>query len=154
MKNSEKDVPDNFPRDSYFGALSGAAPKLLARKIDGKYVVGPNLEEVFERWTAVEDIAQQLKTKVLKKLASGEVKEPHLYYVDQEKKIRVAGWNLTASETQWLMNRVKLLVDEKHDPKGTQSSLQSNETQASEISAVLNRAELGAAQTPVFISNA
>jgi hypothetical protein len=36
----EKTTPADFPQDYGTGAVGGAQPKLLARKVGGKYVCG------------------------------------------------------------------------------------------------------------------
>jgi len=42
-------VPDDFPRDVRPASPSGAQPKLVARLIDGKFIVGQTNAERFER---------------------------------------------------------------------------------------------------------
>ncbi|CAE6895246.1 hypothetical protein R69927_05054 [Paraburkholderia domus] len=42
-------VPDDFPRDAAPAALAGAQPKLAARMINGRFVVGLTEEERMER---------------------------------------------------------------------------------------------------------
>lgn len=53
-------VPDDFPRDVAPAGLAGAQPKLAARMINGRFVVGLTEEERLERWQICEDLAQQL----------------------------------------------------------------------------------------------
>lgn len=53
-------APDDFPRDAAPAALAGAQPKLAARMINGRFVVGLTEEERMERWQICEDLAQQL----------------------------------------------------------------------------------------------
>ncbi|MFM0475668.1 hypothetical protein [Paraburkholderia strydomiana] len=62
-------APDDFPRDVTPASLSGAQPKLAARLIDGKFIVGQTDDERHERWAVCEDLAQQLVAKAQKDAA-------------------------------------------------------------------------------------
>lgn len=62
-------VPDDSPRDVTPASLSGAHPKLAARLIDGKFIVGQSDAERLERWEIYEDLAQQLVAKAQKDAA-------------------------------------------------------------------------------------
>ncbi len=42
-------VPEVFPRGDTAATIPGAQPKFIARKIDGRYVVGLTKEERHER---------------------------------------------------------------------------------------------------------
>ena len=42
-------VPVTFPTDYFLGAVPGVQPKVLARYIGGKFVVGPTAEELQDR---------------------------------------------------------------------------------------------------------
>lgn len=54
------ETPADFPRDQPIGAVPGAQPKSLARKIDGKYVVGLTAEELYARYDMCFDLVNQL----------------------------------------------------------------------------------------------
>lgn len=53
-------VPDDFPHDPFPAALSGAQPKVAARLIDGKYVVGLTEDERRGRYLMCHDLVEQL----------------------------------------------------------------------------------------------
>ena len=53
-------VPADFPRDPPPGAVPGAQPKLLARRVGDKYVAALTDEEVAERFRICEDLVRQL----------------------------------------------------------------------------------------------
>lgn len=57
---SDSPVPDDFPRGSPVGAVAGVLPKLLARYIDGQYVVGWTDEELRLCHRYCEGLVQQL----------------------------------------------------------------------------------------------
>ncbi|MGF6902995.1 hypothetical protein [Paraburkholderia sp. GAS348] len=62
-------VPDDFPRDVAPAALAGAQPKLAARMINGRFVVGLTEDERLERWQICEDLALQLMVPARKEAA-------------------------------------------------------------------------------------
>lgn len=50
IESDKVTVPTDFPRNPYPGAAAGAQPKLLARKVDDKYVVGLPEVELQQRY--------------------------------------------------------------------------------------------------------
>jgi hypothetical protein len=104
-----RNVPDDFPRDLTPASLPGAQPKLAARLIDGKFLVGQTDEERFERWDVCEDLAQQLVAKARKDAA----KYPHRSREVTLQRIRRAiedkGWVRTV-EADWLVERLRALL--------------------------------------------
>jgi hypothetical protein len=110
MKNP-LEVPDDFPRDFWLAGVSGAQSKLPARKIGDRYVVGPTEEELRERWMEAEITAQDLAEDTRGQIERGEVRELLPHYIALERGIRAAGWNVTPRELDWLMSRVRTLVE-------------------------------------------
>ncbi len=53
-------IPADFPRQGSLSAVAGAQPKLLARKIDGKFVAGLTQEELHARHDNCADLVEQL----------------------------------------------------------------------------------------------
>lgn len=102
-------VPADFPRGGEAGSVSGAQPKLLARVIDGKYVVGLTAEELHARWFFCEDLAIQFAARTTRKLAEGKVPDLDAFYRDTERRIRAQPWGLSEEEIQWLMKRSREL---------------------------------------------
>ena len=104
-----KHVPDGFPRDVLSASLPGTQPKLAARLIDGKFVVGQTDDERFERWEICEDLAQQLVAKARKDAA----KYPHHSRDVTLQRMRQAiedkDW-VRAVETDWLVERLRALL--------------------------------------------
>lgn len=99
-------VPADFPRELLSGAVPGAQPKLLARKIDGNYVVGLTEDELQERYTVCEDLVHRLtpycsrkqrehatwtETEILRKVANA---------------IQVKQWGPSPAEISWIVGRV------------------------------------------------
>lgn len=111
-------VPSDYPRDFMMGSVSGAQPKLLARKIGERFVVGPTGEEVLERWSSVEDTAQRLAEDTLQGMKIGEIRFLGGHYISLERSILAAGWDLTPKERAWLMGRISQLVEESSGETG------------------------------------
>lgn len=61
---SEADVPDDFPRMECRGAVPGAQVKFLAQLIDARFIAVLPDEELWERYEACEDPAQQFASYV------------------------------------------------------------------------------------------
>lgn len=113
MSNNEtRGVPEDFPRGFSAACIPGAQLKFLARKIDGRYVVGLTQEELHERWDYCEDLARQLAARTLRKQAAGLISDLETFYKETERRVRGQGWGLSEDEVQWLMKRTRLLADE------------------------------------------
>lgn len=106
------EVPQDFPRDFMTGSVTGVQPKLLARKIGERFIVGPTDEEVKERWSSVEGAARRLAEDTLQSVRIGEVRFLTGHYIELERGIIAAAWDLTPNERAWLMTRISQLVDE------------------------------------------
>lgn len=105
------DVPADFPRG--FPApttVPGAQPKFVARKIDGRFVVGLTKKELRDRWLYCEDLAQQLAARTLRKQASGLAPDLDIFYRETERRVRGQGWDLSNDEIAWLMKRTRTLA--------------------------------------------
>jgi hypothetical protein len=61
-------TPEDFPNDTMLGAVSGAIPKLLARRIGGKSVGGMTDEELYLRYDACFDMVNQIIDYCCRKL--------------------------------------------------------------------------------------
>lgn len=91
-------VPDAFPPDYFLGAVPGAQPKLLAREIDGKLIVGPTSEELQGRY----GLCLRLSTQYwrLEEADRPAVEDLVCEFLD--------AWDLTPSECQWMVARLHL----------------------------------------------
>lgn len=103
-------VPEDFPRGDIAATIPGAQPKFIARKIDGRYVVGLTEEERRERWEYCEDLAQQLTARTLRKHAAGLISDFDAFYKETEQRVRGQGWDLSNEEVIWLMKRTQILA--------------------------------------------
>lgn len=83
----------------------------MARRIDGRYVVGLTESELHERWIYCEDLAQQLADRTLRKQAAGLVSDLDVFYRETERRVRGQGWDLTNDEVIWLMKRTRALAE-------------------------------------------
>ncbi len=104
------DVPVDFPRGFTAPTVPGAQAKFMARKIDGRYVVGPTASELHERWVYCEDLAQQLAERTRRKRAAGLVSNLDVFHRETEHRVRGQGWGLSNDEVIWLMKRTRELA--------------------------------------------
>ena len=109
---SMKKIPEDFPRGLTASALPGARPKFLARKIDGRFVVGLTDAEFHERWVYCEDLAHQLAARTLRKQAAGLASDLGAFYQETERRVRGQGWGLTNDEVIWLMKRTREIAED------------------------------------------
>ncbi|MBI2746268.1 MAG: hypothetical protein HYX45_11850 [Burkholderiales bacterium] len=105
------EVPEDFPRGFTASTIPGTQDKFIARKIDGRFVVGLTEEERFERWSYCEDLAQQLAARTQRKLAADLISDIDAFYKETEHRVRGQGWGLNEDEVKWLMNRTRSLAD-------------------------------------------
>jgi hypothetical protein len=92
-------LPANFPRALLLGAVSGAQPKLLVRRIDGEYC---------------ENLVQQLVAYSRRK----ETENPdwtHEFNLERTTKAlvqkgRTGEWDITVDEQAWMMGRIRGLL--------------------------------------------
>lgn len=106
-------VPDDFPRESALGVVPGAQPKLLVRKMGGRYHAGPTDEESWARYDVCEDFAGQLAGYASRKMsASGLSLDNALERVEKGLKAKVGAgqWDFSQGEIAWLMKRTRELL--------------------------------------------
>lgn len=109
-------IPEDFPRRTLNAALTGAAPKLSVRFVDdGTYSNVVTDDEHRQAYDNAEDLAQHLKTYVLRKEKENPdwTRELNLARTKRgvEAKIRSGEWDLEPPELNWVMKRlVELLV--------------------------------------------
>lgn len=107
-------VPDDFPRGGSIASIAGAQPKLAARLIDGKYVVGWTPAELLERYESCEDLATQLAAYCTRKALAnpGWSQGFNLQRAARgmSEKVMNGLWDVTEAEQAWVMERVKLIL--------------------------------------------
>lgn len=100
-------VPEDFPRDPFPAALSGAQPKFAAREINGRYVVGLTPEERQERYLGCLDLIDQLTVYVKRKcVEKPEVTLPK-WLDNVASRIPHQGWDLGRSEIDWMEKHLR-----------------------------------------------
>lgn len=101
-----KAIPDDFPRRGPLGAVSGVQVKLLARKIDGRFVAGPTEDELYARYDNCEDLVIQLTAYVRRKLTS----MPGTAVDDLLPRVRLGvekkGWDVSDPELDWVFKKL------------------------------------------------
>lgn len=108
-----KQIPADFPRAGTASSVSGAQPKLLARLINGKYLVGPTNEELRARWLYCNDLAEQLAERTRRKKAAGLAYDLEAFYAETERRVLLQGWDVTPEEVAWMMRRVRTFVSDE-----------------------------------------
>lgn len=100
-------VPDDFPRDPFPAALSGAQLKVAAQLIDGKYVVGMTDDERRGRYLMCKDLVEQLTEYTERKRTERtDLTLPALLdAIDVS--VRKKGWEVAGIELDWIMGRVR-----------------------------------------------
>lgn len=106
-------VPEDFPLEPVLGAVSGVQPKLLAREVEGRYVVGRTAEEYRERYLACEDLANQLAAYCARK-ARENPEWSRAYNLERtgkglRQKAEAGVWDVGPAERVWVMARVAVL---------------------------------------------
>ncbi|AQV96553.1 hypothetical protein BJN34_22055 [Cupriavidus necator] len=106
---NQNEVPEDFPRIKIPAVVTGAQPKICAREVDGRYVVGQTEEERFERWDFCEDLAQQL----LPVARRDETEHPGQAREKTLRRVRISvsqkGW-CSEEELDWLIRRLAALL--------------------------------------------
>jgi hypothetical protein len=99
-------IPADFPRHGPLGAVAGAQLKLLARKIDGKFVAGLKEEELYARYDNCADLVKQLTAYTQRKLASmpGTSIDELLHRV--RRGVANKGWDVSSAEMDWIFRKV------------------------------------------------
>lgn len=105
-KQNDVNVPADFPRNPDPGSISGFQPKLLARRIGEKFVVGYTPEEVKQRYLYCQDLVDQLVPYCERK------KREHpdwseAYLLEQIKaSLHRKDWGLSALEIDWMVSQL------------------------------------------------
>lgn len=110
---THRQVPDDFPREPDSGAVTGAQPKILVRKVDGRYQTALTDEELRGRYDACEDLAAQLSEYALRKIATSGL-APDVALSQAEKglrlKVNADQWDLSQREVCWVVQRMRQLL--------------------------------------------
>lgn len=108
-------VPADFPRPCG-GSVSGVQNKLIARKIEGRFIVdGMTDEELRERYFACQELAAKLVAHANSK--RGQYAELSLKEFLRRYRAGVVkrGWDLAAEELDWVMRRVAVATGGEPD---------------------------------------
>lgn len=103
----DKTIPQDFPRDYGLGAVSGAQPKLVVRKIGDAYVQGLSDEERYARYDNCVDMVNQLERYCQRKLR--ERADWTIAELLEKVRVTVRGkveWDFSAGEVEWMMSKL------------------------------------------------
>jgi hypothetical protein len=115
---THRQIPDDFPRDSILGSVTGVQPKLLVREVDGRYQAGLTEEELWVRYDVCEDLAGQLSEYVRRKIATAGVsRDVALSRAERGARLKVdlGEWEFSQPELAWVMKRTKELLSTESD---------------------------------------
>jgi len=100
-------VPADFPRPLYAGAISGAQPKLLMVQYNGRfYSPGCTPPELYERWDICEDLACKLATASLQSKAGKRAHIAEIEILAQYLPRLIAKKWTSEAEARWIIRRV------------------------------------------------
>lgn len=99
------DIPDDFPCGPNVGAVPGAQPKLLLRKIGDAYISGWTDQERAERYQVCSDLVAQLVPYARRKLKTNPTWDVSDFSRDLAAGIRAKPWGLTEVEIDWVVQR-------------------------------------------------
>lgn len=99
-------VPADFPRPSYAGAVAGAQPKLLLTQYKGRfYLPGCTPPALYERWDICEDLARHLAEKSLESKAGKRAHMSEVEILDQYLPRLIATQWTSEAEARWVIRR-------------------------------------------------
>jgi hypothetical protein len=101
-----KAIPDDFPRQGPLGGVSGVQAKLLARKINGRFVTGPTDEELYARYDNCADLVEQLTTYTQRKLASMPGTSIDELLPRVRRGVASKGWDVSGDEMDWIFRKL------------------------------------------------
>jgi len=110
---SPKPLPPDFPRTTAQGAISGAQPKLLLRKVGETYQAGPTDDEVYEKYIACDDLAEQLAAYASRKMtANAWSMQTAISKVEAGvlKKVHSGIWDFSTAEVTWTIERTRQIL--------------------------------------------
>ena len=100
-------VPADFPHDPFPATLAGAQPKVSAREVDGRYVVGLTEKERRGRYLMCADLVEQLTGNTERKRIKRHDLTLTKLLDEIDAGIRRKGWELGQVEFDWIMARVR-----------------------------------------------
>lgn len=100
-------MPGDFPRDPWPTALAGVQPKVAARKIDGKFVVGLTPEELAVRYDNCADLVAQLTAYCTRKMKDDQSLQLDDYLPKVQQSCAGKGWEVSPVEMAWIFGKVR-----------------------------------------------
>lgn len=99
-------VPNDFPRGEILGWVAGTSPKLILRRVDGRYVSRDTDEERRERFVACEELAFDL----VKVVTTDQMQHPTFTRDQALERVRSAildkRW-VSEAEADWTVRRLR-----------------------------------------------
>ncbi|MGB9109842.1 MAG: hypothetical protein WCC39_14265 [Telluria sp.] len=117
-------VPADFPRPAYRGAVPGVQPKLLMTQYKGRfYVPGCTPPEIFQRWDVCEDLAKQLSAKSLESKAGKRSHLSEFEILDQYLPRLIATKWTSEEEARWIIRRAAVMLGWPVPPAAQESAV-------------------------------
>jgi hypothetical protein len=105
-------IPADFPRPHYPGAVGGAQPKLLMTRYNGcLYAAGCTPPEIAQRLSVCEDLAEQLSAKSLESQAGKRSHMTELEILAQYLPRLIATKWTSEAEARWIIRRVAAMLN-------------------------------------------
>ena len=107
-------IPADFPREKPLASVPGVQPKVVARLVNGQYIIGLTDEEWLERYEGCEDLARQFVSYCTRKVAENPALTRELCLVRASKgfalKVQRGEWDFSEAEQDWVMKRARHLL--------------------------------------------
>lgn len=104
---SSHPVPEDFPRNPFPSALSGAQLKFSVREVNGKYIEGLTDEERQQRYLVCIDLVDQLVSYTKRKSAERTDLSMAEVLDGVEAAAHRKDWGLARSEIDWVVLQVR-----------------------------------------------
>ena len=101
------DVADDFPRFRQLSSVGGAQPKLLLRRVHGRYREGWTDSELIERFAVCRTFVKYLTPYCSEKLANLPGVTVENFLLTVRARIINKRWGYTEAELDWILDQVK-----------------------------------------------
>ena len=101
------DVADDFPRSRHLSSVGGAQPKLLLRRVQGRYREGWTESELIERFYVCHRFVEYLTPYCREKLTNLPGATVDNFLLTVRTRIINKRWGYTEAELDWILDQVR-----------------------------------------------
>ena len=98
-------IPPDFPTGRPEGAVPGAQPKILVRKVGDQFISGYTPEELAERYDICEDLVRQLVPYCARKQSENPTWSKDDLVSRVRKGVQAKDWGLSGPEIEWIVTQ-------------------------------------------------